>query len=67
MTSLGWGNMRQRLGQTLQKGALEPREPREGAIRRPCQRRWTSRLKEGKTCQAIVREMRLPPPETGFF
>ena len=56
MPSLGWGKMRQSLGQTLQKGVLEPREPREGAIR-----------KEGKTCQAIVRKMRLPPPETGFF
>ena len=56
MPSLGWGNTRQRLGHTLQKGVLEPREPREGAIR-----------KEGKTCQAIVRETRLPPPETGFF
>lgn len=41
--NLGWGNTRQRLGQTLQKGVLEPREPREGAIR-----------KEGKTCQAIM-------------
>lgn len=33
--NLGWGNTRQRkLGQTLQKGVLEPREPREGAIRK---------------------------------
>ena len=44
------------MGSDSGKGVLEPREPREGAIR-----------KEGKTCQAIVRETRLPPPETGFF
>lgn len=50
MPSLGLGNSRPSLGQTLIQGVPEPREPREGAIRKPSQRRWDFQV-EGKSRQ----------------
>ena len=39
VSSVGLGNSRLSLGWTLMQGVPEPRKPREGAIRKPSQKR----------------------------